>query len=72
MGKGYDGLPACLKTFIGAMVKTIDIDGMVLVFLQQNLFVVMRFSVKSNQRFKDINISQTGLKSFNLCYPKIT
>lgn len=27
MGKGYDGLPACLKTFIGAMFKTIDIDG---------------------------------------------
>jgi len=27
LGKGYDGLPACLKTFIGAMFKTIDIDG---------------------------------------------
>ena len=72
MGKGYDGLPACLKTFIGAMFKTIDIDGMVLVFLQQNLFVVMRFSVKSNQRFKDINISQTGLKSLYMCYPIVT
>ena len=28
MGKPFDGLPACLKTFIGAMFKTIDIDGM--------------------------------------------
>jgi Ca2+-binding EF-hand superfamily protein len=27
IGKAYDGLPACLKTFIGAMFKTIDIDG---------------------------------------------
>jgi len=27
MGKPFDGLPACLKTFIGAMFKTIDIDG---------------------------------------------
>ena len=35
LGKGYDGLPACLKTFIGAMFKTIDIDGMVLFYIKQ-------------------------------------
>jgi len=27
LGKLYDALPACLKTFIGCMFKTIDIDG---------------------------------------------
>jgi len=27
LGKGYDALPACLKTFISVMFKTIDIDG---------------------------------------------
>ena len=35
LGKGYDGLPACLKTFIGAMFKTIDIDGTVLFSIKQ-------------------------------------
>lgn len=35
LGKGYEGLPACLKTFIGAMFKTIDIDGMVLFGIYQ-------------------------------------
>ena len=45
MGKPFDGLPACLKTFIGAMFKTIDIDGMMGFYLSLFKFSVVIFFV---------------------------